>query len=484
MEVSCSSQLYPRFTILGFVKSIFPSQASCSTILAAALGELFPAAKMQSFLATESCFYCDLILPFEFQTEMIPLLEERMKGWIKKDLSFQHLEMMPASAAPFLKHHGNPGAAERVKDQPGIVSIVQLDHFAGLSPGPTLEKTGALEFFKLAAVQNHNGWIRLIGTAAFSKDELKSRVEQCKNLLSHLNLIEEMQLLAPCQSGWMWLPKGEILKKVILEKTFQLFSGVDPITTPALSEKDLIACHASYIKAFNRGSYEIVKISLEGEGIELLDPTQGVVDRVFLQASDENVISFLQIIVKFLKIFTFDYEVVIVGHPPKRLKEALKKLQIKSSSENGEQSGIEFLLSDALGRMWTGPRIFIDEKSGLVGLSLFYSLERFVALLLEKGPLPLSLQPEQVRILSLQHEYAEEIRQALQKAGFRATVEKSDEALAGRLRRSLRERVPFSIVVGDREKKTQVMAVRMLESQESLTMDLETLMSRLRQLES
>jgi len=162
----------------------------------------------------------------------------------------------------------------------------------------------------------------------------------------------------------------------------------------------------------------------------------------------------------------------------------LKKSQIKSSSESGEQSGIEFLISDALGRMWTGPRIFLDERSGVVGLSLFYSLERFVALLLEMDQLPFSLQPEQVRILSMHREYAEEIRQALVNAGYRVTLEHSDEALAGRLRRSLHERVPFSIVVGDREKKTEQLTVRTLQDPESLTMNLETLMSRLRQLES
>jgi threonyl-tRNA synthetase len=466
------------------VKSNFPSQASCSIVLSAAIGELFPAAKVQSFLATETCFYCDVTLPFEFQSEMIPLLEERMRGWIKKDFPIRQLDMMPANAAQFLKHHGNPQAAEIVKGQQGIVPIVQIDNFAGLSPGLTLETTGEVEFFKLATVQKHGTWIRLIGTAAFSKEELKSQIEHCKNMPSHLNLVEEMRLLTPCPKGWLWLPRGEILKKNIIEKTFQLFSGIDPITTPASNDKDLILCHSSYLKHSNRGSAEIVKMSLGGPGLELVDTAEGVVDRIFLPGREESVISFLQIIVKFLKIFAFDYEVVIVGKPAKILREALKKSQIKSSSENGEQSGIEFLISDALGRMWTGPRIFLDERSGVVGLSLFYSLERFVALLLEKDQLPFSLQPEQVRILSMHREYAEEIRQALVNAGYRVTLEHSDEALAGRLRRSLHERVPFSIVVGDREKKTEQLTVRTLQDPESLTMNLETLMSRLRQLES
>ena len=307
-----------------------------------------------------------------------------MKSWIKKDLSFKQLDMMPANAAQFLKHHNNRHAAEIVRGQPGIAEIVQLDNFAGLSPGPTLETTGGVKFYKIASVQHQGSWIRLIGTAAFSKDELKTQVKTLKNLPTHLALVREKQLLMSTPQGWIWLPKGETFKKKILDKAFQLFSGIDLITTPAVDEKELALCHEAYVKATGRGSAEVVKMSLGGSGLELMDTAQGVIDRVFLPRSEESVISFLQVITTFLKIFPFDYEVVTVGNPAKILRGALKKSQIKSSEENGEKSGIEFLLSDALGRMWTGPRIFCDDKAGLVGLSLFYSLERFVALLLEK----------------------------------------------------------------------------------------------------
>ena len=347
------------------------------------MGELFPAAEVRSFLATETCFYCDVNFPFEFESEMIPLLEERMRGWIMKDLPFKQLDMMPSNAAQFLKHHKNPRAAEIVRGQAGIVDY-PAGQFCWVISRANVGEHRRGEVYKIANVQKNGSWIRLIGTAAFSKDELKLQVKHCKNIPNHLTLIKEKQLLSPCPKGWLWLPKGELLKKMILDKTFQLFSGIDAITTPALNEKDLTLCHSSYIKATGRGSAELIKMSLGGEGLELVDTAEGIVDRIFLPGKEESVISFLQIITKFLKIFAFEYEVVIVGNPAKILREALKKSQIKSSSENGEQSGIEFLISDALGRMWTGPRIFFDDRSGVVGLSLFYSLERFVALLLEK----------------------------------------------------------------------------------------------------
>ncbi|MBS0647603.1 MAG: hypothetical protein JSS10_00085 [Verrucomicrobia bacterium] len=366
------------------MKSIFPHQVSCSVILAAALSDLFPAAQIRSCQATEKYFFCDVVFPFIFESEMIPLLEERMRSWVKKDLTFQVLEMMPSNAAQFLKHQGNTFAAESVRHENGLVQIIQLDRFAGRSPGDPLETTGEIEFFKLFLCQLHGKWIRLMGTAALSKDDLKQQVKTGKELPDHLKLIQEMQLLAPCPGGWLWLPRGEALKKSLIEKAFQLFSDIDPLTTPASNDKDLILCHTEYVKASGRGSCEIVKLFLGGEGVELLDPIQGTADRIFLPGREESIISFLQIITKFLKIFAFDYEVVIVGKTAKILREALKKLEIESTLERGEQPGIEFLISDALGRMWTGPRISYDEKRGLAQLSLFHSLERFVALLLEK----------------------------------------------------------------------------------------------------
>jgi threonyl-tRNA synthetase len=384
VEVSCSSQLYPRFT-LGIVKSIFPYQVSCSVILAAALRDLFPAAQIRSFQATEKCFYCDVAFPYDFESEMIPLLEERMRGWVLKDLPFRSLDMMPSNAAQFLKHHGNAYAAEAVRYEPDIVPIIQLDNFAGRSPGEPVETTGDIKFFKLIPPQEHGTWIRLIGTAALSKDELKEQIKACKEMGDHLALIEKHRLLTSLAGrGWIWLPPGEALKKNLLETAFQLFSGIDPITTPAITDKDLILCHSAYIKATGRGSCEVLKMALGGEGTELFDPAWGVVDRVFLPGREESVISFLQTITKFLKIFTFDYEVVIVGKTAKILREALKKLDMQATLERGEEPGIEFLISDDLGRMWTGPRISTDEKTGLVQLSLFNSLERFVALLVEK----------------------------------------------------------------------------------------------------
>jgi threonyl-tRNA synthetase len=116
----------------------------------------------------------------------------------------------------------------------------------------------------------------------------------------------------------------------------------------------------------------------------------GTTDRFFFTPDEASVISFLQIIAKFLTIFSFEFEVVIVGKISKLLRDAVKKVGFKTTSEQGEFSWIEFRLQDGLGRSWAGPRMWHEMKAGVVTGSLFYSLERFVALLVERneGELP------------------------------------------------------------------------------------------------
>jgi hypothetical protein len=409
--------------------SIHQHNVSCSTILAAALADLFPDSKLLSFEATEKCFICDFTLPFPFTKDMLPLLEDRMRAWIKKDLPFQQVEMMPANAAQFFEHQGKPTEAAKVRFASDLVSLIRLDHFSGISPGKPLPTTSGIKFFKLVQAKTMNGWIRLIGTASFSKEELKVQIEECKNLPDHLALIEELHLFKQCPQGWLWTPRGESLKKNIIELTLQQLPNVDPIATPALDEKGLLACHASYIKATGRSTWELIKLAPGPAERELFTAVGGVADRIFTAAEEKSVISFLQIIAKFLRIFTFEFEVVVVGKVSKLLRDSLKQAALKTTAERGERPSIEFRLRDALGRSWAGPRLRHEEKAGVVAISLFYSLERFVALFLENSE-PLGIRPE----------------------------------------RTLHERVPYSIVLDER--------VRFNE------MNLETLIGRLRQFES
>jgi hypothetical protein len=353
-------------------------QVSCSVVLAAALTEFFPAAKLLSFQATPSCFFCDLVLPFPFEKEVFPLLEERMRVWIKKNISFEFLEMTPSNAANFLGHHGFPTVAAHVQHQENFVQIVRLDQFAGQASGRPLKTTGEIKFFKLCQAEKLGSVVRIIGASGHSKEELKEGVNGCKQIVNHLAVAGQLGLF---RDG-LWLPRGEALKNVLISRLVKL-SGADVISSPALDMAGLAPFHAKYCQESGRGAFECVKQHLGGLGEGLLDPVIGTSDRLSLPLKEESVISFLQIIAKFFTIAPFNPRVVVFGKPSRRVLGALAAQDVKCVLERGSKPGIEFCLRDSLGREWTGPRIWEEEK--IVSLSLFHSLERFVALLLEQG---------------------------------------------------------------------------------------------------
>ncbi len=383
MEVSCSSQLYPK-PYIGYVN--LAHQVSCSAILAAALTEFFPAARLKSFQATEKCFFCDVIFPFTFEKEALPLLEERMRAWVKKNVSFQMLEMMPANAVQFLEHHGFPTVALGAQQNVDFIKILRLDRFAGIASGKPLDATGEVKLFKLLFADEQSGTTRILGTSATSKEILKSQIEQCKKISNHLHFAEELKLISSFSGGYVWLPRGEALKNHLISQVLN-FPDIDPISTPALDEPSISAFHAQYCQKTHRGAWECSKRLLEGVEGDLLDPRIGSADRISLPLNEASIISFLQIIAKFFKIFPFDARVVSVGKPAKILRDTVGHQFKKIAVERGLKTGIEFRCQDALGREWAGPRIWTEDKKGLVVLSLFNSLERFIALLLEKTQL-------------------------------------------------------------------------------------------------
>lgn len=91
--------------------------------------------------------------------------------------------------------------------------------------------------------------------------------------------------------------------------------------------------------------------------------------------------------------------------------------------------------------------------------------ERTIALLLEKyaGALPLWLSPEQVRILPIgdrQSEYANEVLKQLRAAGLRVTVDERREKIGYKIREAQLEKLPYMLVIGDKEVENQSIAVR------------------------
>ncbi|WP_296223341.1 threonine--tRNA ligase [Ralstonia sp. UBA689] len=144
---------------------------------------------------------------------------------------------------------------------------------------------------------------------------------------------------------------------------------------------------------------------------------------------------------------------------------------------------IEYVLKDALGRQWQCGTIQVDpnlperldaeyvgedgarHRPIMLHRAIVGSLERFIGILIEQhaGALPTWLSPVQVAVLSITDshaEYAQSVVQSLQKQGFRAVVDLRNEKIGYKIREHSVQKVPYQVVVGDKERDENQVAVR------------------------
>ncbi len=163
---------------------------------------------------------------------------------------------------------------------------------------------------------------------------------------------------------------------------------------------------------------------------------------------------------------------------------------------------IEYTLKDALGRPWQCGTIQVDpnmpERLGaeyvtetserkhpvMLHRAILGSLERFIGILIEQhaGALPLWLAPEQVVVLNItdaQADYAREVAAKLQKAGIRTKLDLRNEKITYKIREHALQKVPYFVVLGDKEKDSGQVAVRARGNQDLGVMSLEALLAHL-----
>jgi len=441
-----------------------PQRNLASCLLAKAVKTLFPDVRLLGGQGTATGFYYDFLFPFSFHNSMISMIEEKMR----QDRSSPKLmEMAAPSASALLGHCRNADRIAHIA-QP-VVSIVQAGDFADLCEGPIAE---APVHFKILQALEIEGKIRLFGQAQQTKDELKQAVRSWEPIEEN----PHHDIFLETEGAWTWLPKGVYLRQAIYGRLQQELQNQNFqwITTHARTLKEIDRRHA--LVPFSKTAEISVFDQKKGEG--LYQSATVFMDQFYLRgtASEETIISSLHFILKFLKIFSFDLEVVsslktvVSGFPEARLEKAI-----------GTQ--VEIRIKDRFGRFWPGPHVGIDRPRKTVFGSVLGPMERFVALLLEKGKMPFWLVPEQVRIFDLSS-CRGHLVETLRQAGFRAELDRKSGSLKKRVSDALRESVPFSIVIGDRESAAETVSVRALGEENPVVMTVEKLITRLKEFEN
>ena len=182
------------------------------------------------------------------------------------------------------------------------------------------------------------------------------------------------------------------------------------------------------------------------------------------------------------------------------LAEALdaKKLPWQELSGEGAFYGpkIEFSLKDCIGRVWQLGTVQVDfsmpgrldaqyvaedgsrQVPVMLHRAILGSFERFIGILIEhyEGAFPFWLSPEQAVVINItdsQAEYAQEVTKLLQNNGFRVNCDLRNEKIGFKIRGHSIQRVPYILVVGDKEKESRTVAVRTRDGEDlgSITLD-------------
>ena len=235
----------------------------------------------------------------------------------------------------------------------------------------------------------------------------------------------------------------------------------------------------------------------------------------------ENIID---IILKVFSIFGFEnYEAQISLHDPKDTEKYIGSEEIWAESENAireacREKGLEvheevgeaafygpkldFMVKDAIGRRWQLGTIQVDynlpqrfkleytaednskQTPVMIHRAPFGSMERFTAVLIEHtaGHFPLWLIPDQVAVLPISekyNEYAKEVQKFFDKQGVRAVVDDRNEKIGRKIRDNELKRVPYMVVVGEKEAAEGLVSMRKQGGGEQATMTKEEFAKRI-----
>jgi threonyl-tRNA synthetase len=222
---------------------------------------------------------------------------------------------------------------------------------------------------------------------------------------------------------------------------------------------------------------------------------------------------------KIYKVFGFTYRVELSTKPEnaigedrdweiaiQALRETLEEKAINFRINEGDGAfygpKIDFHLEDCIGRTWQCGTIQLDfqmperfdltyvgsdnekHRPVMVHRTVLGSIERFIGILIEHyaGAFPLWLSPEQVRILPIApayQEYATQVAETFKEAGLRVHTDLRDEKIGYKIREAQMEKIPYMLIVGQKEAESQTVSLRSRKEGDQGAVDVQVLLEQL-----
>lgn len=535
---------------------------SAAHVMADAIKQLWPEAKLAFGPHTEDGFYYDIDMPHRISPDDFPAIEAKMQEVIDGKHPFEREEIERDAALQLFEQANESFKVETIGAIPNdaTLTLYRSGNFVDLCRGPHVEDTGKIRAFKLLRVAgaywrgNERGPMlqRLYGTAFADKKELKKHLQMLEEAKKrdHRKLGTELGLfhfdpIAPASP--FFTPRGAVVYNQLIAYVRQLYRRYDyqEVVTPQIFDMDLFHQSGHYdhykdnmficeidersfgVKPMNcpghcvlyrqtRHSYRELPIRMADFGrlhrYERAGVTHGLTRvRTFCQDDahvfcrvdqlEDEIEAVTKMILETYAVFGFeDVEIEISTRPEsflgeietwdraeQALAEALRRQNITFQINAGDGAfygpKIDFGVRDALRRRWQLGTCQLDfqlpERFGLEYVSsddararpvmihraMLGSLERFIGVYLEHtaGKFPTWLAPVQVSILPItdNHQpWAREVAAACRAAGLRVEVDERNEKLGLKIREATLLRVPYMLVLGDKEVDARGVAPR------------------------
>ncbi len=551
---------------------------------------MFPEAKLGYGPPVENGFYYDFELPRPLVPEDLPILEKKMKHFIKQNQSFEMVKKPIDEAMEFIKSinqtYKQEGSADLKASGETEISFCENKlpngnpTFVDMCEGHHIEKTNEIpeNAFKLDRIagaywkgdETRPMLTRIYGLAFETKEELDNFLEMRKEAekRDHRKLGKQLKIYTISElvgSGLPMLqPNGMIIRSEIEKYLWELhqYKGYSKVWTPHICKADLyktsghadkfgdelfkvkgqydefymkpMNCpHHMQIFADNQFSYREMPVRYFEPATVYRDEKPGQLSgltRVRCITQDDGhlfcrvdqirqeAITIINIIKEFhtttgmindywvrLSVRDDDHSKYLGteenwNKAESLLEEAAKEMDLPYKIGEGEAAfygpKLDFMFKDSLGREWQLSTIqcdfnlperfdlnFINEKGEkerpvVIHRAISGSLERFMGVMIEHfaGAFPTWLAPIQVRILPVSDkflDYANEIKSELIKENIRVEIDDSAESLGKKIRNAELMKIPYMLVIGEKETSENTVAVRNYHTKEQISMSFE-----------
>jgi len=527
---------------------------STSHIMAHAVKELFPEAKLAIGPAIDDGFYYDFDLDRALAPEDLLVIEKKMSEIIKRNHPFVRKVVSKKEAVDLFRDKGEGYKVELLEDiSDEEVSLYEEGGFIDLCRGPHLDSTGQVSAFKLLSVagaywrgnEKNKMLQRIYGTSFTKKEDLKQYLDFLEEVKKrdHRKLGKELDLFSTSDeigAGLIiWHPNGALIRRTIedfwLNEHYKAEYKI--LCTPHIAKLNLwqksghldfyrenmyspmeiegidyelkpMNCpfHIHVYKTSLR-SYKDLPVRYAELGTVYRYERSGVLHgllrvRGFTQDDahifcredqiENEILKVLDFTLFILKTFGFlHYDIYLSTQPEKfvgtpgnweratnALKQALEEKGLAYAIDPGEGvfygPKIDIKVKDSLNRPWQCSTIQVDfnnperfdmtyrgsdgkeHRPIMIHRALMGSLERFFGILIEHyaGAFPVWLAPVQVEVLTIAERHAEHAKalsDRLRAEGIKTELNTENEKIGYKIRNSTMRKVPYLIVIGDKE---------------------------------